>query len=342
MLLSVLADDGAEGEAICYPSLTGVCSENDRVLLNTTAVDLTLGTGGRHFVVARVAPDIGPVGVALDDTSGGHIMKLRYTPLQRDVLSVEEPGSPHHERMRAADSLDRMPVVCCSLHSHLPLVAAAVKERAPESRVAYVMMDGASLPLALSDLVRKCRDAGLIDVTITAGQSFGGELEAVTVHSGLLAARHAAEADVAIVAIGPGVVGTASAFGHGGVAQGEAINAAGCLGGCPVASLRVSFADERQRHRGVSHHSLTALSRVALAPASVAVPLLPVGQAATVDAALAGAGVWERHRRVEADGTLPDVRGVDLKSMGRTPADDPAFFAAAAAAGRVAADLLSA
>ncbi len=187
-------------------------------------------------------------------------MKVRYTPLQVDVLSVEEQGSPHHAVMKEARTLSGMPVACCGLHSHVPLVAAAVKEADPNLKVAYCMTDFASLPLALSDMVRAARGAGLIDETISCGQAFGGGLEAVNLHSGLLAARHVVRADVAIVAIGPGVVGTATPFGHGGIAQGEAINAVASLGGMPVAVLRISFADERPRHQGVSHHTLTALS----------------------------------------------------------------------------------
>jgi hypothetical protein len=340
--LQVEPDGGVPGTALNYTALVGECGVGDTVLLNTTAVDLGLGTGGTHFVVARVAAGGACEGVALQDASGGHIMKLRYTPLQRDVLAVEAQDSPHHATLAAAGDLEGMPVVCCGLHSHVPLVAAAVKEQVEHARVAYCMTDEAALPLALSDLVPACRAAGLLDATITCGQAFGGEYEAVTLHSALLAARRVAKAHVAIVAIGPGVVGTGSAFGHGGVAQGEAVNAAAALGGRPVVVVRMSFADARDRHRGVSHHTTTALCRIALAPAHVAVPSLPSAQAALVDAALEQAGVWLRHTRVDvpAGPPLPDMRGVPVRSMGRTPKDDPAFFAAAAAAGYAAATML--
>jgi hypothetical protein len=138
-------------------------------------------------------------------------------------------------------------------------------------------------------------------------------------------------------------VGTATTLGHGGVAQGEALNAAAAVGGRGVAALRVSFADARERHRGVSHHTLVALCRIALAPATIAVPRLPAAELAQVEADLASAGVWERHTRADVGSghDLPDTRGVDLRSMGRTPADDPAFFAAAAAAGTAAAGMLA-
>ncbi len=332
--LDVALDDGVAGLAIAYPGLTGACAVGDRVLLNTTAVDLALGTGGAHLVTARAGE-----GIALEDASFGHVMKLRYSPLQRDVLAVEEAASPHAAVMAGAVSLEGTPVVCCGLHSQILPVAAAIKGIDPGLRIAYVMTDGASLPLAFSDLVAAMSRESLLDETVTAGQAFGGGLEAVTLHSALLAAKHVARADVIVVALGPGITGTATPFGHGGVAQGEAINAVAALGGQPIAPLRMSFADARARHRGVSHHSLVALGTVALARAIVVVPPLPSSDAAHVDAALAAAGIWERHTRMDGVASpLPDTRGIEMRSMGRTPVDDPVFFAAAAAAGVVAAD----
>lgn len=334
--LEVVTDaGGAPGRAICYPALTGACAPGERVLLNTAAVALELGTGGSHFVVAREGADfVAP--------SVGHVMKLRYTPLQCDVACVEEDGGAAGAAMAEAVSLEGMPVVCCGLHSQVPLVCAGVRAVRPDARIAYVMTDAASLPMALSDLVRACAGAGLVDETVTCGQAFGGGLEAVNLHSGLLAARWVARADVAVAAIGPGVVGTATPFGHGGVAQGEAVNAAGCLGGEPVAALRLSFADARERHRGVSHHTLTALGRVAVARAVVAVPRLGGAQEAQVNDALETAGVWGRHERrdVRVEMAELDLRGLEVRTMGRGVADDPAFFLAAAAAGKVAGELV--
>jgi len=329
-------DDRQPSVAVCYPALAGTCTAGDRVLLNTTAVELGLGTGGKHFVVARAGEGSG---VALDEPSGGHIMKLRYSPLQTDVVSVESPESPAHDAMSVADTLDGMPVVCCGLHSQAVLVAAAIKQANPALKVAYCMTDGASLALPLSNVVREAAQAGLIDATVACGQAFGGDFEAVNLHSGLLAARHVVGAQVAIVAIGPGVVGTATPFGHGGVAQGEAVNAVATLDGTPICVLRLSFADSRERHRVVSHHTLSALTRVALAPALVAVPELPAEQAEQVEAALEDAGVWRLHRRapVTATGAVrPNLRGVEVTTMGRRFEDDPAFFLAAFAAGAAA------
>ena len=134
------------------------------------------------------------------------------------------------------------------------------------------MLDGGALPAWFSRTAAALREAGWLAGTVTVGQAFGGDLEAVTVHTGLLAARHVLGAEVAVVAQGPGNLGTGTRWGFSGVACGEAVNAAAVLGGRPVASLRVSEADPRDRHRGLSHHSLTAYGRVALASADVPVP----------------------------------------------------------------------
>lgn len=338
--LEVACDGTGPCRALCYPPLTGPVTSGDRVVLNTTAVDLRLGTGGSHFVMAVEHVGRPRTGDVLDDASGGHVMKMRYTPVQRDVLTVEEPASPYHELMTEAVSIGGMPVICCGLHSQMPLAAAAAKSARPAARVAYVMTDQASLPIALSDIVSKSLVTGLIDTTLTCGQTYGGRFEAVTLHSALLAARHVAHADVAIVAVGPGVVGTATPFGHAGVAQGEAINAAAVLGGAPVACLRLSFRDPRERHRGVSHHTLTALGSIALAPALVAIPVLPGGESEAVEEALEAAGVFELHERAYVEFDLAEAVasvGFEVRTMGRGCSEDPAFFAAAAAAGYVAA-----
>ena len=244
--------NGVSIRALAYPALVGSPRAGDRVLLNVTALEAGLGTGGYALVVA--IPDRLPA----DTDIAGHIVKSRYTPLQAMVGSADEQGSEYHELLNAADSLGGMPVVVADLHSALPAILAGLGGAATGTpRVAYVMTDGGALPAWFSRTIAGLRGAGWLAATITTGQSFGGDLEAVTVHSGLLTARHAIGADVAIVAQGPGNLGTGTKWGYSGVAAGEAVNAAATLGGRPVASLRISFADPRDRHQGVSHHSLT-------------------------------------------------------------------------------------
>jgi hypothetical protein len=341
--LDVDLPDGAPMRALAYPALVGDPQPGDRVLLNAGALLMGLGTGGYALVVAlpdRLPPDPPQ---AVDTRAAGHLVKARYTPLQPILLGVDEEASPHHELLAAAESLDGMPVVTADLHSALPAILAGIHADAPDARVAYLLTDGGALPAWFSRTL-----AGLADHligTVSVGQAFGGDLEASTLHSGLLAARHVLRADVAIVAQGPGNLGTGTRWGFSGVACGEAVNAIGTLGGRAVASLRVSDADPRPRHRGVSHHSITAYGRVALLPADVVVPDLP-GELG-VDVRSAATQLCEphgRHRLVEQplDGLMDALRAcpVTLSTMGRRLDDDPAAFLAAAAAGRYAAGLL--
>jgi Protein of unknown function (DUF3866) len=344
----------AEGEqvrALAYPALTGRPRPGDRVLLNTTALDLGLGTGGYALVVAL--PDRLPP----DSELAGHLIKARYSPLQACVLGADEQGSPHHDVLRDADDIGGMPVVVADLHSALPAVLAGIfasersgDDRPPaagqlqraEPRVVYVMQDGGALPAWFSRTCAVLREAGWLAATVTTGQSFGGDLETVTVHTGLLAARHVLGADIAVIAQGPGNLGTGTRWGFSGVAAGDAVNAAAALGGRPVASLRISDADPRMRHRGVSHHSLTAYGRVALARADVVVPALAGEFGARVAAGAAALSGRHDLVTVPTDGLEAALRACParLSTMGRGLDEDLAYFLAAAAAGRHAGRLL--
>ena len=332
--LEVTTGDGPL-RALAYPALTGRPQLGDRVLLNATAVELGLGTGGYALVIA--VPDRLP-----DNPPGpGHLVKARYSPMQACVAGADEQGSPHHEVLRDADDLGGMPVIVADLHSALPAILAGLREAGPRV-AAYVMLDGGALPAWFSRSAAGLRTAGWLAGTVSTGQSFGGDLETVTVHTGLLAARHVLGADVAVVTQGPGNLGTGTRWGFSGVACGEAVNAAAVLGGRPVASLRVSEADARERHRGVSHHSLTAYGRVALARADVVVPVLD----GEFGALVAGQAQFlaERHHLVgvPTGGLLAALAAcpVPLSTMGRGLDEDRAYFLAAAAAGRHAAALL--
>ena len=347
-------DSGLEVRALVYTDLSPAPAVGDRVLLNVAALDRGLGTGGYALVVAVLGP--GGTVVAQPPQPAGHLVKARYLPLQAMVAGADEQGSPHHDLLADADSLDGLPVVVADLHSALAPVLLALAHDRPGTRVVYVMSDQGALPIAFSRTVAQLRDAGLLAGTVTVGQAFGGDLEAVTVHSGLLAARLALGADVAVVTQGPGNLGTGTRWGFSGVGAGEAVNAVATLGGRPVAGLRVSGADARPRHRGVSHHSTTAYGRVALSPAELAVPDLAgagrlhgiagleavVAMAAEVEAS---ARRLHRHRfvRVPLDG-LDDAllaSPLRLSTMGRGLDGDPAYFLAAAAAGRLAGGLLT-
>jgi hypothetical protein len=322
--------DGPE-RAYVLTQLTGRVEAGDRVVVNTTAVELGLGTGGWHVVHWNLARD------EWQERGPGHIIKGRYTSLQADVGSTEE----HLAALAEAESVDGMPVVAAALHSQVPAVAVAVRAARPTARIAYVMTDGAGLPLALSDLVAAMRERGLLDATVTCGHAFGGDFEAVSVFSALVVARRVAAADVAIVAMGPGIVGTNTRLGFSGLEVGPILDAAAALGGVPIACLRVSFADPRPRHLGVSHHSLTALRLATRSRVVVPVPCVGGDAEVRIRSDLAGAGIPERHDLVDVrpPGALDllAAAGLDVVSMGRPAAADPVMFEAAAAAGVVAA-----
>jgi len=292
-----------EGEAAyVLTQLIGPVAVGDRVVVNTTAVELGLGTGGWHVVHWNLSRTDG-----WSEPGPGHIMKLRYTSLQVDTGAGEED-------IELPERLDGLPVVACGLHSQLPCVAVVVRHLRPNARVAYVMTDGGSLPIALSEMVHQLRAGGFVDLTITAGHAFGGDVEAVNLHSALALARHHG-ADVVIAGIGPGVVGTGTKLGHTGLDVVGIVDAAAALGGTPILAVRFSDGDARERHQGPSHHTMTA---VELAARQLVVPSPDDVDVPDVAALLAAAGLR-------------------VTTMGRGPDEDPGFFAWAGAAGVAAA-----
>jgi uncharacterized protein DUF3866 len=279
---------------VAYPRLTGPVALGDTVLVNTQARELGIGSGGFDVLHTNLTRGLGLAGEEC-----AHVMKLPYTPLQTAALHAEE------EEGTLADSLAGLPVVCCSVHSQLAPVCGALRGLA----VFYVQLQGGALPLALSDTVRALKAQGLLAATATVGACFGGDVECVTPWSALAWGK-AQGYDVAVCAIGPGIVGTASRLGHGGMAAATAANAASALGGRPIVVPRVSETDARERHRGVSHHTRAVLD---LCLGEVLVP-----------------------EEADGDGWREASAGLPLEHMGRGPDDDPAFFAAAFGAGRLA------
>ncbi|MBX3286063.1 MAG: DUF3866 family protein [Actinobacteria bacterium] len=312
-LVRVRLDDGSRAYALTQ--LTGPVGIGDEVVVNTTAVDRGLGTGGWHVVHwnRSAAP--------FDEPGPGHLMKLRYTSLQVDAGAAEEDGRD------VPSTLDGAPVVVAGLHSQVPVVAAAVAAARPGTRLAYVMTDGGALPLALSDVVADLAERELLVGTVTAGHAFGGDLEALNVPSALVSARHRLGAEVVVVAMGPGVAGTGTHLGYTALEVAPALDAAAWLGGRPIACVRAGAADPRERHRGISHHTWTALDAVR----------------SEVDVAVAPglAPPPGRHRWHEVDAGDPAALlarfDLHVTTMGRGPDADPLFFAAAAAAGTLAA-----
>ncbi len=325
---------GSREKAINYHGITGPVHPGDTVVLNTTAVRLGLGTGGYHFVLYNCSTTRGLAEIH----QPGHIMKLRYTPCQLKVNCCEEEGNTR-SKIEGFTSLDGVPVITGELHSMLAPACLTLKKLAPRARVVYVMTDTASLPLSFSSLVHNLRKKGLLEATVTCGQAFGGEQEAVNVYTGIISAVKAAGADAVLLFPGPGVVGTGTRYGFSGIEVGENINRILSLGGTPVAVPRLSFADRRSRHRGISHHTITSLTLGHVRPAYFPLPPLFPAQEEEVRAQLEKHAFLEKHFVCSV--VPPDIKresrekGVQLKSMGRRVEEDEAFFKAAAAAGKL-------
>jgi hypothetical protein len=290
--------------AVAYPSLTGPVERGDDVVVNCAALDLGLGSGGFDIVHVNLTR-----GLDLEGTPGAHVMKLNYTPLQHPVVQFEADG-----RRRTG------PVAVIALHGHLPCVAwAAARGRAP--RIGYVQTAGGALPGELSDVVRELRERELLAAHVTAGPSFGGEHEAITVAGALDAGFGQHGWDAAIAGPGPGILGSSTKLGHGGLAALDTAHAALALGCRTLLVPRISEADPRERHRGLSHHTQTVLDML-LAP--VLVPL-PVG--AEVDTG----EHQRRHFAVDLQGYAGS--GLPTSTMGRGLDQDELFFKAALAGG---------
>ncbi|MGD9678049.1 MAG: DUF3866 family protein [Vulcanibacillus sp.] len=271
----LVKNSNGESEAINYLDFNNLLNIGDQVIINCTATTLSLGTGGYDFVVSSINPNINLSN--FDKNSDGHIMKLKYTPYQFSVKSCEEESSEYHNIFKEIKTLDNLPVLIGELHSMLPILVTTIrqleiKEKLKRKRIIYIMTDGGALPIELSEHVRRLKGLGWLDGSITIGNAFGGDLEAVNIYSGLIAAKHILDADIIIVLMGPGIVGTNTLIGNTAIEQGIISNAVRTLKGMPICILRASIQDERDRHNGISHHSLTVLNQICLSKNIVTYP----------------------------------------------------------------------
>jgi hypothetical protein len=264
--------NGNTAKAINYPAVCGRVYRGNAVLINTTAVNLSLGTGGYHYVMGLIqhpdhvtlpnetASQSAEWGPAREHLPSG--MKLRYTPAQFACEAQEEQEGVLRTALLdlKGDELREVPVVVGELHSMLPAACLSIRSiQERRLRICYIMTDGASLPMALSRHVRHLERLGLISGTITYGHAFGGSTECVTIYSALVAAVILWKADIIIVAPGPGVVGTGTTLGCSAMEQIGILQAIHHLKGKPILIPRVSLHDSRERHYGISHHTRTVL-----------------------------------------------------------------------------------
>ena len=322
--IEVELEDGSL--AIADPLFVSKVEEGDRLLVNTTAVDLGLGTGGYHYVICNLDK------AAHKGGDAAHIMKLRYTPLQFSTLSVDSQESKHHATLADKTSIESMPVIVGSLHSQLPAFTATAKHLNPQVKIAYIMTDGAALPLSISNLAQELKEKGLIDATITCGQAYGGDYDAVNIYSGLTCAKYVAKAQLVFVSMGPGVVGTDSILGTTALEVGQTVNAIESLKGRSIVIPRMSFKDKRARHQGISHHTITALNKVALTKTIVVLPELEKKKRNYVQKQLQVAGIDKEHDvlSIKNDVTEKALKsfGLEPTTMGRGFDEEPEFFLA--------------
>jgi hypothetical protein len=307
-LARLTVDVGGElRPAVSYTALTGPVEQGDDVVVNCAALDLGLGSGGFDIVHANLTR-----GLELEGEPGAHVMKLGYTSLQHAVHPFEERGG---DRANG-------PVAVIALHGQLPCVAwAAAAGGEVPPRIGYVQTAGGALPGVLSDVVRELRSRGLLAAHVTAGPSFGGEHEAITVAGALEAGFSADGWDAAIAGPGPGILGSSTRLGHGGLAALDSAHAALALGCRTLLVPRMSDGDPRERHRGLSHHTATVLELL-LRPVLVPLPEgaePPPGQHESAEFA------------VDLEGYARS--GLPVTTMGRSLDEDELFFRAALAGG---------
>lgn len=327
---------GERRRAWADEALLGEMCEGDEVVVNVAALDLGLGSGG--FDVIHVNLTRGLKGGGVD---GAHVMKLNYSSLQHPIEPVEAK-SMEAEGAGAASAARKEGVsvsaLILPLHGHLAPAAWAAAQAEARLRIGYVQTSGGALPGSLSRDVALLREKGLLAGHITAGPSYGGELEAIDTLGALDAARSLGW-DAVMVGPGPGIIGSNTEFGHGGIAALASAHAALALGLPTVLSPRLSSSDPRERHLHLSHHTFTVLELL-LRGVDVALPdgeLPGLAEAERYLTAAAG----DRHRICAAAADLDGYAGAGLpaRTMGRTLREDPLFFAAPLAAGRLLAEL---
>lgn len=313
----VVEVDGERRSAWADPDLLGPMRSGDEVIVNVAAADLGLGSGGFDVVHVNLTRGLEGGGEGPE-----HVMKLNYSSLQHPVEPVERPGGE--------DGGPRaIPVVVLPMHGHLAPAAWAAAQAAPGLKLGYVQTAGGALPGSLSRDVAELRERELLCGHLTAAPAYGGEAEALSVAGALDAAATRLGWDAVLAGPGPGIIGSETRLGHGGIAALDTAHAALALGLPTLISPRLSSADPRERHRNVSHHTLTVLGMLL---GGVEVPV-PAGEAIPI-AILAEASGW-RHRLSEQPVDLAGyaASGLPARTMGRELSEDPLFFAAPLAAG---------
>lgn len=325
--------DGKKSKAVNYKSLTGDIDKGDDVVLNTTAVDLNLGTGGQHFVIHNKKNTNRDI-----KKDSGHIMKMRYTPMQLSCMATEEQDSPHHDEINSFTSLDGKVFIVGTLHSMLAPIAATIKYSRPDLKINYIMTDSGALPINFSKTVKNLKNKKVIDNTITIGHSFGGDFECINVYTGIITAKEVLDSDITIITMGPGIVGSGTKYGFSGIEQGYIVDAINTLGGKSIVVPRISFRDTRNRHEGMSHHSITVLDEIIKSKTNIILPELETERAEFIKNQIKNTDIEEKHNITYEDGSCIkdalDHYNMKITTMGRGYEEDKEFFITLGAVGK--------
>lgn len=330
--IQILKTSSAAEKALLYLSITPRAEVADEIIVNMTSTKLRLGTGGIDIVVSIVGAN--PKEELLPS---GHIMKARYLPNQLSVMAVEAQESKFHQIFKESFTLQGKRVLIGELHSMIPICFWGMDYLKKDGKMVVIISDEASLPLSFSQHVRTLKKDDRF-VTITIGQAFGGTYEAVNLPTALQFATEVLNGDLIFVTLGPGVVGTGTVHGFSGIEQAVWANMIGSLGGVPVWVPRLSEKDERERHQGISHHTLTPLKKFTYVSSVLPIPTINSKIGEKIIAQVDGLHerhqiYWLQHEPLEKiinhcimSSPLP------IKTMGKKYEDDPIFFLGVAAA----------
>lgn len=322
--IQIVETSSGAKKAIVFRELFDRVEEEDIVIVNHTASVLKLGTGGFDIVkhILNKKPYV--------KKNNGHIMKLRYTPQQLSVLTVEAEESPFHHLFTKEFTLGGRGIILAELHSMIPVIYQLLKQFHECFTITVIIDDEASLPLSFSEHMRILHENANFH-SITIGQAFGGQYEAVNLHTALQFAHVYLRSDYIVVSLGPGVVGTSSQYGFSGMILANWANIIGSFDGIPIWIPRISFAEQRERHIGISHHTMTPLKQFTYAKSILPLPNIKdfkeplMKQLKSIEEKKHISVYWEQVDEQIIKNAIEQYP-IPIKTMGRTLRDDPHFF----------------
>lgn len=329
-------------KAINYVQETGTCIIEDRVVINTVGNRLELGTGGYNLIYLNLSNKQDDKKVI--DRDNGHIIKMKYTPGQIRVKAVEEYIESSIFNLQ--NKLPHIPVIYAILHSMISPLVTTIKYIKQNAIITCVYTYGGAMNANNSFILNKLRKSGLIDNIITTGECYGGDYESINVTTGILFGLSKLKSDIIIVCCGPGVAGSSTFYGFSTFDFIGPIYIAKLLGLCPVLIPRISMADKRERHIGISMQSISILQTLDF---PIHLPLYKdkedIGEFDFIYNQLSMYGIINKHnvQFINEPVTKMVIENLDtdIRVMGRSYAEDPWFFKNCISAGVYSVGLLN-